>query len=89
MFLEFRMNVLSNDRMGSYDELWFIDIDSKNGLVPVHVTDVSGSSYHALSMCSIVDEEYSEQLTVDQLFSLSNHVVCGSLEHILNDQFTN
>ena len=32
MFSEFRMNVLSNDRQGSYDELWFIDIDSKNGL---------------------------------------------------------
>jgi len=89
MFLEFRMIYLPNDRQGSYDELWFIDIDSKNGLVPVHVTDVSGSSYHALSMCSIVDEEHSEQLTVDQILDLSNHVIRGSLERILNDQFTN
>ena len=67
MFLEFRIIVLSNDRQGSYNELWFIDIDSKNGLVPVYVTDVSGSSYHVLSMCSIVDEEHSEQLTVYQI----------------------
>ena len=89
MFLEFKMIYLSNDRHGLYDELWFIDIDSKNGLVPVHITDVSGSSYHALSMCSIVDEEHSEQLTVDQILDLSEHVVRKSLEKLLNDQFKN
>lgn len=89
MFLEFKMIYLSNDKVGTYNELWFIEIDSNSGLVPIHITDVSGSSYHALSMCSIVDEEHSEQLTVDQILNLSNMIVRKSLEKILNDQFTN
>jgi len=90
MFLEFRMIYLSNNnRPGSYDELWFIDIDLKSGYAPVYITDVSGSSYHAMSMCSIVDEEHSERLTVDQILDLGNFVDPKPLERILNDQFKN
>jgi len=86
LFLEFKMIYLSNNRHGSYDELWFIDTDSKEGLLPIHITDISGSSYHALSMCSIIDDEYSERLTIDQILNLSGYVVRESLEKLLNAQ---
>ncbi len=62
---------LKSERVASYSELWFLDINLESGLyLPVFIQDINTSSYYALSRCNNQDFDNDDDTDYDNFKSI-------------------
>ncbi len=89
-FIEYYSIGCKSNRQACYSELWFLDINMDDILLPVYIEHINTSSSYALSRCNMdEDNEDNNYKSLDEILNWCPNYHKSQINKILIDSLNN